>query len=72
MSITLRILGWALMILAGLLELANLILLLSSPNWGFVAFGINTAVWAVPFIGGYYLNRAGQRKATRSPDQASP
>ena len=66
MSITLRIFGWVSMVLVGLLELGNLILLLSRPNWGFVAFLINTGIWAGLFFGGYYLNRVGKKMATGS------
>lgn len=60
MSIALRILGWGLMIFAVLLEVVNVFMLMARPNWGLVEFLTNTAIWAVPFIGGYYINRAGK------------
>ena len=72
MSITLRIFGWVLMVLAGLLELTNLFMLLSRPNWGFIELLINTGFWVGLFVGGYYLNRVGKRMATGSLDQTPP
>ena len=59
MSIALRIIGWTLMVLAAMLEVTNLMMLLTSPGWGLIAFVINTLFWAVLFIIGYALRTWG-------------
>jgi len=68
MSIAFRIIGWIVMVLAVMLEAANLILLLTGRNWGLIEFLINTLLWGALFLIGFALNKVGVNRKGKSTE----